>query len=355
MSAPSQYLDAADLKAALAGGLLNEDVRQQVYNLDKDIPTPFTDMVGTDSHSNPYSEWNTDDYAAPNTNNAVVSGSDSAGNKASVGARVGNHSQISTWEVQVTTRGEAVDSVGDQGTMAYQTAKGTNQLRRDIEAIALTNQASIADDNNTQEGRTGAFGAWLKSNDFNGAGGSSGGFNTGTKVVDAPTPGTSRALTMALLRDGVEGSYTAGGQVTTAMSVPKVIKGLVTFLMSSAGEPFRAKPVANVSGNAPTDQTAQGWIEVIKTDFGFVLKLVPNRLQPTYGIGSPAAPEADLFLIDPRHVALSYLYGYKVDPLAKLGLSERKLISADWMVKVFREDAHAVIRAINTTAPVTAS
>ena len=59
-------LDAADLAAALAApGLIREDVMDMVYNLDEGIPTPFTDMIRSGSHSNPYSEWTEDDLRRP--------------------------------------------------------------------------------------------------------------------------------------------------------------------------------------------------------------------------------------------------------------------------------------------------
>jgi hypothetical protein len=55
------------------------------------IPLPFTDMVGTDSHTNEYAEWTLDVLATPDVTNAVVDGSDASGNNTAIGNRVGNH------------------------------------------------------------------------------------------------------------------------------------------------------------------------------------------------------------------------------------------------------------------------
>lgn len=358
MAFPADYLDAADLRAALASpGLLNEDVRQQVYNLDLTVPTPFTDMVGEDSFSNPYSEWPEDSLADVDTTNAVSSGAEAPAEASATSAlRIGNHAQISTKYVYISTRGEEIDSVAGIGTMAYQTGKKVNELRRDIEAIALTGQASIVDTPGTTVGKTAGFDAWLKTNTqfLSSTDGTDGGFNTSTKVVDAVNPGADAgALTFASIRTAVDQCYNANSMPTTLMTVPKLIKGLNTFLFSDSGAPFRATPTANVSGTAPTDQVAQGWIDVIKTDYGFTIKLVSNRLQQTY-TADDSDVVASVFLIDPRYVTLSYLYGYKTEDLAKTGLGAKKQISADWMTKVFREDAHAVIRDVDPDAAVTA-
>jgi hypothetical protein len=88
-------LDSADLKGALKGGLIREDVMNKIWDISK-IPLPFTDMIGSESSKQEYKEWTLDQLAAPNLNNAVVDGSDATGNDTKVGTRVGNHHQIST-------------------------------------------------------------------------------------------------------------------------------------------------------------------------------------------------------------------------------------------------------------------
>lgn len=355
--ATADYLSAADLKAALSGGLLNEDVRQQVYDLSKGINTPFTDMVGEGSYTNSYSEWTQDDAQAVDPTNAVVDGADASGNDAAVGTRLGNHAQISQKVVAVSERGEAVDSIGAVGTIEYQTAMRTNDLRRDIEAIATGRQASVADNGDSTAGKTAGFSAVCVANDSHGTGGSATGFNTTTKVVAAPAAGDARGLIFSDIRDQVEAVFNRGGNPSVLMSTPKVTKAIGTFLLSSSGAPYRAAPTANLNGTGGAEsQTAQGFVETIVTDFGVTLKIVPNRLQQTYvSADSPEVAVADAFLIDPDYVELAYLYGYKVSDLAKLGLSIRKQVSSDWMLKVLRQDAQAVIRDIDPTVAVAAT
>lgn len=345
-------LDVADLAAALAApGLIREDVMETVYNLDEGIPTPFTDMVRSDTFSNLYSEWTQDDLTAPDTANAVIDGADATGNDTSVGVRVGNRAQLSDKVVRISHAAEAVDSIGSVGRMAYQTAKRLMDLRRDVEAIAVGRQASVADDGSATAGKTAGLAAWIETNtDFGATGGAPGGFNTSTKVVDAPGVGIVRALTWANVRARLLEVYTAGGYPSVLMTVPAVIAAINTFLFGSGGDPYRATPTANVQGTSPASQSAQGYISVVLSDFGIALKLVDNRLQQTYNTGTAA----DVFLLDPAYLGLSYLEGYRNDPLAKTGHADQRLLSVQWMTKCFREDAHALIGDIDHTAAVTA-
>lgn len=345
-------LDAADLAAALAApGLIREDVMDTVYNLDEGIPTPLTDMVRSGSHSNPYSEWTEDDLTAVDITNAVVDGADASGNDTSVGLRVGNRQQISDKTVRISHVSEAINTIGSVGRMAYQTAKRLLDLRRDVEAIFCGRQASVVDNGDDTAGKTAGLAAWIATNTSFGATGSAGGFNTSTKIVDAPTEGTERALTWALIRTQLEAVYTAGGYPSVLMSIPATIKAINTFLFSSAGDPYRASPTANVQGTSPATQSAQGWITVVLSDFGIALSLVDNRLQQKYN----TAASADVFILDPAFLGLSYLGGYRNDVLGKTGHSDMRMLSVNWMSKCFREDAHAMIADVDHTAAVTAT
>src|ERR1044072_3348482 len=126
MAAPADYLDVSALKNVAAGGLVREDVLDEIFDC-SDIPTVFLDMIGTDGFTNSYSEWTEDKLAVPDLTNKKISGSDiaSTDNKASLAnaKRVGNHAQISTKPVMVTTRGQATNSIGRSDEMGYQTAR----------------------------------------------------------------------------------------------------------------------------------------------------------------------------------------------------------------------------------------
>jgi len=83
------------------------------------------------------------------------------------------------------------------------------------------------------------------------------------------------------------------------------------------------------------------------------LKLVPNRLQPTHKDSGGSIDVADVFILDPSYLSLSYLKGYRTEDLAKTGLAENKQMSVDWTLKVLTEKSHAIIGDINPASAVT--
>lgn len=347
--AASDYWDSQDLKAVAAGGFVNEDVMQKIWDISS-IPLPFTDAIGSDTHDNAYTEWAQDELNAPDITNAVVSGADAGSRTDGNEKRVGNHSQNSVKYVMVTERAQNSSVIGTgQRELARGLMQRQKELKRDIEAMALENNASVEDDNNTTAGESGGFDSWVETNiQQDEAGAANGGFNTSTKVVDAHTNATTAAAgTEARLSALIETAYENNAEPTILMSTPAVIKRLAVRLFASARV---ATPTANVSGTAPADQTSQGYINVMVTDFGFTLKLVPNRLQQDYNSNTAAS----LFGIDPSMVALSYMHRPKAEQLAKNGLSHRWQISTDWTLKVYQEKAHFNYRDIDEDAAWTA-
>ncbi len=144
-------LDHADADAAVYGGVIREDVMNQIWDI-SNIPLPFTDMISKGTHSNRRVEFVEHELAAPATNNAVVDGADVSQNNTKVGTRIGNYTQISVKEVQVSHSAEAANSIGNMTSMSWQIKERQKELRRDVEAQMLTHQASVAGDGNTVAG-----------------------------------------------------------------------------------------------------------------------------------------------------------------------------------------------------------
>jgi len=357
MATPGDYLDAADLKQVAAGGLVREDVLDQIFD-NSDIPTIFLDAIGTDGAENSYTEWTEDKLADPYLANKVISGSDTltANNNATVAnaKRVGNHCQISIKQVAVTDRTQNIAVIGRADEMGYQTARRLIELRRDVEAISLSGQASVQDNGDTTPGQSAGAAAWIVTHKNTGAGGAVAGFQTGTKLVTAKTPGEGRGITWTMISDLITSCYKGGGDPSVLMSIPEVTKAIGRYLFTT---PYAAQPTANVSGSGPgVNQTSQGYIDVFRTDFGTTMKIVPNRLQQGYAdaVGGTVQNVADVFGFDYRYWKLGLIYGWKVDPLGKDGLSFRKLLSVDWTLKCLLERANFLIADINPTVAMAA-
>lgn len=346
MAMPADALDTNDLKSVLAGGIVREDVLDEIFD-NSEIPTPFLDMIGSDTFENSYAEWTEDKLASPDLTNRVISGSNfnTANNNAS-GAnakRVGNHAQISDKEIVVTERGNATNNIGRSDEMGYQTGRKLTELRYDVEAICLSGQASVADNNDNTAGQAAGADAVIVTNDYFGTGGSAPGFQTGTKLVTAVTRGESRAGNWEMVATAIEAVFNGGGSPSVLMSHPSITKRIGRFLFTT---PWAAAPTANVNGSGGgVNQTSQGYIDAFKTDFGTLMTIVPNRLQQSYAStdGSPVQC-ATVFGIDPRYWRLSTLYGWKVDAMGKTGLSHQKLCHVDWTLKYLLERANFAIR-----------
>ena len=277
---------------------------------------------------------------------ALIDGQDLDQNDTSVGVRVGNRCQISGREVQVSTRADNSDSIANQGKLSFQVMRRQQDLRRQREALLLLNQASVADNGSTVAGLLGGFPSWLSTNFFGGLTSAAGGFDTSTKNTVAYTPGTARGLTETLVRDAAQAVYEQGGNPSIAMSSPGVIRGLSSWMFDSSAR--IATLQRQTSAGSPG--YAVGAVNVFLTDFGVTLELTSNRLQPNTGEDDIY----DMFIYDPEYVRQSFLRGYRVEPLAKTGLSEKRMMTVDGTLKVLNEEAHAVIADIDQTIAVTA-
>lgn len=335
-------LDSADLKAVGFQGLIREDVMDRIWDISK-IPLPLTDLIGSDEAKQSFTEWTEDALAAPDITNAEIDGADQTGNDTVTGSRRGNHCQESVKIVQVSTRARSSDTIGRSDELSYQVMRRQQELRRDVEAIMLTGQASFAD-TGAAAGKAAGLAAWITTSVDRGAGGAGTGFNTSTGIVPVVTDGTKRGLTETLIRDSVENVYTEGGDPTILMTIPSICRKFSEYLFTSSA---RVATLQSDQGKSSEKATALGSVNVFVTDFG-TLTMIPNRLQQKTG----SADAADVFIIDPSYLRQAFLTGYRTEPLSKTGLSDKRLMCVDWSLKVLTEKAHGLIADIDPTVAV---
>jgi hypothetical protein len=339
-------LDAADLKAVGRGGMISEDVMSKIWDI-SNIPLPFSDRAGFGgSADNEYTEWTVDRLADPNLNNAVVDGADITQNDTRVGTRLGNHCQISVKEVQVSSRADASDTIGRDKELAYQVMMRQRELRRDVEAISLSMQGSVADDGATVPGKVGSVFSFIKTNVNLGATGTATGFNATTGLTASVVPGTKRGLTETMVKNMAQSIYDKGGDPSTMMARPAVIRLFSEYMFTASA---RVATMTTDVGQGEGAATAKGAVNVFVTDFGVTLDMVPNRLMPI-----TAAATSSILFADWAYIEGAFLRGYQVEPLAKTGLSEKRMMSVDWTLKVLNEEALGAIHAIDETIAVVA-
>jgi hypothetical protein len=317
---------------AAAGGN-REELADKIYQITPE-ETPFLSLIGRKPVKTVHPEWLIDTLGAIDLTNNQPEGNDWTFDALSPPARVGNYTQISDKRIIISRTQDKTDKAGRKSELAREIAKKGVELRCDMEAICLSNQASLAGSGNGATNRKlGGFRAWLATNDN--ISGSSGGFNTSTGVVDAATNGTQRAFTKALLDATILSTHNAGGNLKTLMVSPYAKTVFSTFMSD-----------ANVAEQRyPTNKTGQTTIiaaaDMYMSDFGPV-SVVPNRQMARAG----ATVARNAFLVDSRMVSLGVFDDISLEKPAKTGDAEKRVLVTEYTLLVNNEAAHGVIADI---------
>ena len=299
-----------------------EDLTDMIYDISP-TETPFMSSIGKTKATATFHEWQTDSLADATVNNAAVEGADASSATLSPTTRVGNRTQISQKTIQIAGTEETVDKAGRKSEKAYQLAKASSELKRDMEKIMLANQAASAGDSSTAR-TLGSLQAWLNTNAVLGAGGVAGSLGTTARVS-----GTDAAFTETMLKTAVKSAYTNGGNPTVLMVSPTQKQVVSTF--AGIAEQRYAAP-------ANKQTTIVGAADVYLSDFG-TLSVVPNRF---------TTPDADdngeqAFVLDPEYAAVAFLRPFQTNELAKTGDSEKTQLLVEYTLEVKNEAAHAII------------
>jgi len=299
-----------------------EDLTDVIYNISP-TDTPFMSSVGKTKATAVYHEWQTDSLAAA-AQNAVVEGADASSLTVTPTVRVGNRCQISSKTVQIAGTQESVDKAGRKSEKAYQLAKASAELKRDMEKILLDNNAAVTGDASTAR-ELGSLQAWINTNASVGAtAGAAGSLGT-----TARTSGDDRTFTEAILKANIKSVYEAGGNPTVLMTTPTQ-KQVVSTFAGIAGQRYMAP------AEKPT--TIIGAADVYLSDFG-TLSVVPNRFMTADSDDSGH----QAFVLDPEYAAIAYLRPFQTNELAKTGDSEKTQLLVEYTLEVKNEAAHGLI------------
>lgn len=314
-----------------AAGGNREELADKIYQITPE-ETPFVSLIGRKPVSSVHPEWLIDTLGAIDLNNNQPEGNDWTYDAITPPSRVGNYTQISDKKIMVSRTQDKTLKAGRKSELAREIAKKGVELRTDMEGILLSNQASLAGSGNGATNRKlGGFRAWLATNDSMDGGGSSGGFNTGTGVVDAATNGTQRAFTKAILDSVILSAYNAGGSPKTLMVSPYVKTVFSTFMSDTN--------VALQRYEAPSkgQTTIVAAADMYLSNFGPV-SVVPNRQMARAG----ATVARNAFLIDPRMVSMGVFDDISLQKPAKTGDAEKRVLITEYTLLVSNEAAHGV-------------
>jgi hypothetical protein len=299
-----------------------EDLSDVIANISP-TETPFQSSIGKTKATAVYHEWQTDSLAAATTNNAAVEGADASDATLTPTVRLGNYTQILQKTIKVSGTLDTVNKAGRKSEKAYQLAKASAEIKRDLETILLANQGRSAGSSNSTARKMAGLLSWLTTNTSVVTSAN----NPTTIGVSTRTDGTQRTFTEQLLKDAVASVFTSGGN-------PKVL------MVGTSGKQ-KVSSFAGIAAQrfaAPSDMptTIIGAADVYMSDFG-MLSIVPNRFMRA----------RDAFVLDPEYAAVAYLRPFQTNELAKAGDSDKTQLLVEATLEVKNEAAHALIADLN--------
>ena len=316
MAAPIGTYVVSDTSSTRGG--LREDLSDMIYQISP-TDTPLMSTLAKSKATAVYHEWQTDSLAAATSGNALVEGYDAVATTASPTYRLGNYTQIVGKTVSVSGTLEAVDKAGRKSEKAYQLAKASSEIKRDIEAILFANQGKSAGSSSSAR-LMGSMLSWLKSNT---AYNTSDGADPATAGTSTRTDGTTRTFTEDMLKEVIREAYINGGNPKVCYVSP-IGKQKVSTFAGIAQQRYQAP------SDAPT--TIIGAADVYLSDFGSI-SIVPDRFMRT----------RDAIVVDPEYAALAYLRPFQTVELAKTGDAERTQLIAELTLEMRNEAAHGIV------------
>lgn len=297
-----------------------EDLGNDIYRIDP-TDTPMVSSIDKVKATAVSHDWQTQALASASTSNAVLEGDDATTDATTPTVRLSNICQISDKVARVTGTQQAVDKAGRDDEMDYQVILKGLELKRDMEAIVLTNQAKVTGDETTARKLASVL-SWIKTNTDKAGSDPAAADGTGTR-----TDGTQRAYTEAQLKTVLNSCWSNGGNPDTVM-----LGGFNKQVMSS----FTGR-------GTPTEDTGKkkivAAVDVYESDFG-TLKIVPNRNNPR---------TRDALVLQMDMWALAYLRNMKRVPLAKTGDSERTQLICEWTLESRNEKASGGVFDLTTS------
>ena len=316
MAQPADLYDAFDMIG------IKEDLEDIIYDISP-TATPFMTSCGRTKVKQVLHEWQTDVLAAASATNHVIEGDDATTDAQVATVRVSNRCNISDKVILVSGTSRAVDSAGRGDELDYLIAKNGKELKRDMESLLTSNNASVTG-NSTTARELGGIESWITSNESRGAGGSDGGFSSGNTV--AATDGTQRAFTEAQLKEVIRECYESGAEPTTVM----------------VGS-FNKQVASTFTGNATRQNDSKSEklfaaIDFYKSDFG-MLKIVPNRFSRA----------RTALVLDFEYLKVGYLRPFSTHKLAKTGDSDRVQLLAEYTLVVGNQAAEGAVADLTTS------
>jgi len=293
--------------------------------------TPVLSSAPKTKASATFTEWTVDSLSAPSTA-GIAEGADvtSFTDKFAGRARLGNYVQKFRRDFMVSDLQNVVDSVGP-AKIAQAEAKAVREIKRDIEATLMSNNARSAEDGSGTPYKLRGLGAWI---DSAGPADVPAAYRTPSGSIYAST-----AFDEKVFNDLITSIYRVTGSTNnlTLVADTALRRKISDFARTSASSDYSVRAVNMESGSATIKLT----VEMYQSDHGLVSVV---NMNPDC---APDTTNKDTgYLINPEYYGVAELIPLGSTRLPNLGGGERGYVDATLTLLVKHPAAHGKITQI---------
>jgi hypothetical protein len=269
--------------------------------------TPIHSMIGKQNVSATKVEWPEDALRAPGSNKHVEGASDvSALGTPTNRSRLSNYTQIFKEGYEVSETQQEVDKAGVSDELDYNMLKAMKTIAQDVEYMYMNSTAAVAGDASTAR--------------------ESGGLQASITTNVLANGGTTRFIAEALLNDGLQAAWAAGGD---ALDI--ICSGANKRRLSG----FTAGNTKQVDAK---DKKLIATVAVYESDFGLA-KFHASRWMP----------DTLIFGLDKQYLKCGYLRNFKRKVLPDTNDSKSEIIKGELTLITRAEKAHFIIKDLKVS------
>ena len=298
---------------------IREELDDVIYDITP-AETPFLSSIEQETVENTLFEWQTHELNAVSKAGAL-DGDDAPQDAYVATVLRNNRTHIRTRDARVSGSARAMNTAGRADDLDYQILNRGIELKRDMEAVLLDNNAKVAG-TATSARETAGIVSWLATN-TDGAGADPAGDGS-----DTATDATQRQFTEAQLKTVLASCWDNGGNPDTIM-----VGAYNKQVMSTFSDGRTVQQMAD-------DDTLYASFSVYASDFG-ELRIIPDRFQ--------RARDALVLQLDMFSVCFLPGRNMATFDIAKTGDSDARQIVCEFGLKSKNEKASGIVRDLTTS------
>jgi len=301
---------------------LRENLTDIIYNV-APIDTPFSSSIGKARATSPLLfEWQTDTLATPDTSNAQVQGDDiSSFDAVTATVRLGNRLQISRKTAIIARSEQEALKAGRKDEIGYQVMKKGKELKRDMEAIMLSNQAAVAPvgGGTNTAGKLGSVLAWIVTNSDKGTGTAAD--PSAADGTHTRTDGTQRTFAETQLKSVLQKVYISSGEQPDLIMAPPNLRSAISGFSANSTRFIDAESKELIAG-----------VDVYVSDWGRHT-VVPNRFMRN-GLSGTGR---EILAINTDLWRLVFFHPISMERLAKTGDADKFMLITEYTLQASNE------------------